>query len=243
MLMLVTACSTTDLMQQRIETQMAAPDRHEFDLRRDAARKPYEMFRFMQLETGMTALDVGAYAGYTSEMLSAAVGPRGKVYLHNTENVLHNYADGYYDRTVKERLANNRLPNTELHLAEYDDIGLTGSVDFAFIGNLLHDFYYRDGVPATMRFLTSIKNALKPGGVLGVMDHVGGKRMPNGRLHRMEPELARQLLQDAGYIVEAESSMFANEEDDHTMMVYNEAIYLQTDRFLIRARKPESTPL
>ena len=79
-------------MQARIEAQMAAPDRHEYDPPRDAARKPYETFRFLGLEAGMTALDVGAYAGYTSEMLAAAVGPTGKVFSHNTRRVLERYA-------------------------------------------------------------------------------------------------------------------------------------------------------
>ena len=222
-----------------IAEQQKAADRHEFDFRRDAARRPYEVFSFMGLEEGMTALDVGAYAGYTTEMLSAAVGPEGKVYLHNTEEVLKTYVDGYYDRTVAERLADNRLLNVELYLREYHDLGLTNQVDFAFLGNLLHDFHNRDGRENALRFLASIHQALKPGGVLGVMDHVGIDSQDNGALHRMTPALARDLLTSAGFVIEAESDMFANPDDDHMLMVYNDEIYLKTDRFLFRAIKPE----
>ena len=111
-------------MRARIEAQMRAPDRHHWDLRRDGPRKPYETFRFLGVREGMVVMDVGAYAGYTTEMLSAAVGPRGKVYSQNTEQVLLRYADGYYKRTMDERLANNRLPNVVLHIREYDDLGL-----------------------------------------------------------------------------------------------------------------------
>ena len=229
----------TDTMEERIAKQQKAPDRHEFDFRRDAARRPYDVFRFMGLEEGMTALDVGAYAGYTTEMLSAAVGPDGKVYLHNTEEVLKTYADGYYDRTVAERLADNRLPNVELHLREYDDLGLDGQVDFAFLGNLLHDFWYRDGEQNALAFLESIHAALKPGGVLGVMDHVGIDSEDNKALHRMTPQLARDLLTRSGFEIAEESDIFANPDDDHTLMVYNDAIYQKTDRFLIKAVKPE----
>lgn len=228
----------SDPMAIRIADQQQAPDRHEFDFRRDAARRPYEVFRFMGLEEGMVALDVGAYAGYTTEMLAAAVGRDGKVYSQNTEEVLKTYADGYYDRTMAERLANDRLPNVQLYLREYDDLGLDNEVDFAFLGNLLHDFYYRDGEENALAFLESIHKALKPGGILGVMDHVGIESEDNKALHRMTPQLARDLLTRSGFEIEAESDMFANPYDDHKLMVYNDEIYLKTDRFLFRARKP-----
>lgn len=225
-------------MAARIEAQMQVPDRHQFDAARDSGRKPFETFRFLGLREGMTALDVGAYAGYTTEMLSAAVGPTGKVYSHNRERVLTHFADGYYQRTMNERLANGRLPNVVLHLREYDALGLDGTVDFAFLGNLLHDFYHRDGRERALAFLASIHTSLKPGGVLGVTDHVGVPGANNKQLHRLDPRIARTLVVEAGFVVEAESDLYANPEDDHTLMVYNDAIYLHTDRFLFRARKP-----
>lgn len=226
-----------EAMAERIAAQMQVPDRHRFDAPRDAARRPFEAFRFLGLREGMTALDVGAYAGYTTEMLSAAVGPTGKVYSHNRERVLTHFADGYYGRTMEERLANDRLPNVVLHLREYDDLGLEGAVDVAFLGNLLHDFLRRDGREGAVAILASIHASLKPGGVLGVMDHVGVPGADNDRLHRIEPDVARTLVREAGFVVEAESDLYASPEDDHSLMVYNDAIYLRTDRFLFRARK------
>ena len=233
------AALADDAMRERVERQMAAPDRHAWDLRRDAPRKPLATFRFLGLESGMVALDVGAYAGYTTEMLAAAVGPTGRVYMQNTEEVIKEYAEGYYDRTIAERLANNRLPNVILHVREYDDLGLNDEVDVAFLGNILHDFYNRDGEEQALAFLGSIREALKPGGVLGVMDHVGDPERRNGPLHRMDPDIARSLLRRAGFTIEAESDLFANSEDDHTLMVYSDEIYLQTDRFLFRAISPD----
>ena len=233
----VPAAADLEAMAARIEAQMQAPDRHQFDAPRDAARKPFEAFRFLGLREGMTALDVGAYAGYTTEMLSAAVGPTGRVYSHNRERVLTHFADGYYGRTMEERLANDRLPNVVLHLREYEDLGLEGEVDVAFLGNLLHDFHRRDGREGAVAILANIHAALKPGGVLGVTDHVGAPGADNDRLHRIEPDVARSLVREAGFVIEAESDLYANPEDDHTLMVYNDAIYLRTDRFLFRARK------
>ncbi len=226
-------------MAARIKKQMSAPDRHAWDIRRDVPRKPVETFRFLGLRTGMVALDIGAYAGYTTEMLSAGVGPEGTVYMQNTQEVIEEYAQGYYDRTIAERLANNRLPNVILHVRAYDDLGLRDEVDVAFLGNLIHDFYYRDGEENALRFLASIRTALKAGGVLGVMDHVGDADQSNGELHRIDPEIARDLLKRAGFRIDAESDLFVNSQDDHSLMVYDDTIYLQTDRFLFRAVSPD----
>ena len=224
-------------MAARIEAQQQSPDRHHWDLRRDEHRKPFETFQFLGVREGMAVIDIGAYAGYTTEMLAAAVGPGGKVYSQNTEEVYREYADGYYERTIDERFADNRLPNAVVHLAEYDDLGFDEELDFAFLGNLIHDFYYRDGEENAVLFLGSIHDALKPGGILGVMDHVGVDGKNNARLHRINPAIARDLLDRAGFVIEAESALFANPEDDHSLMVYDDAIYLRTDKFLFRARK------
>ena len=229
-----------DPMAIRIEAQMQMPDRHKWDLRRDEPRKPYQTFHFLGLREGMVAMDIGAYAGYTTEMLAAAVGPAGRVYSQHREEVLSDYADGYYKRTMNERLANNRLPNVVLHISEYDSLGLEGQLDFAFLGNMLHDFYYRDGEETALAFLASMKAALKPGGVLGVMDHVGVAGNENKELHRIEPQIARTLLSRAGFVIDAESDLFSNPSDDHSLMVYDKSIYLHTDKFLFRAINPKN---
>ncbi len=226
-------------MEARIKQQMSSPDRHEWDLRRDIPRKPFETFDFLGLKKDMVTLDVGAYAGYTTEMLAAAVGPDGKVYMQNTQEVIEEYANGYYDRTISQRLANNRLPNVALHIAEYGELNLHDEIDMAFLGNLIHDFYNRDGEENTLKFLASIRKALKPGGILGVMDHAGDSDRSNGPLHRIDPSTARGLLTRAGFTIEAESRLFENPADDHSLMVYDETIYLRTDKFLFRAISPD----
>ena len=225
-----------EAMFERIRTQQRQPDRHEYDRPRDRARRPFEAFQFLGVEQGMTVLDVGAYAGYTTEMLAAAVGPEGHVYSQNTQQVLERYAEGYYQRTMTERLAGNRLPNVTLHVREYDDLGLRDEVDVAFLGNLLHDFYYRDGEQSAIAFLKEIRRALKADGVLGVTDHVGRDDQDNARLHRMEPELAVALLEAAGFEVSGRSDLYANPADEHDLMVYDERIYRQTDRFFLKAK-------
>ena len=46
----------TDPMEDRIAKQQQAADRHEFDFRRDAARRPYDVFRFIGLEESISVV-------------------------------------------------------------------------------------------------------------------------------------------------------------------------------------------
>src|SRR5438477_5807865 len=62
---------------------VAAGDRSEADRTTDKRRDPVELLAFTGVRTGMTVLDMGAGAGYSTELLARAVGPTGKVYGQN----------------------------------------------------------------------------------------------------------------------------------------------------------------
>lgn len=66
----------------RIRAHMATPGRSAEDRLRDRVRKPIEVMEFLGVEEGMTVLDVIAAGGSYTGVLSAAVGPSGKVYSH-----------------------------------------------------------------------------------------------------------------------------------------------------------------
>jgi predicted methyltransferase len=89
-----------------------------------------------------------------------------------------------------------------------------------------------------VEFVKTLYAALKPGGVLGVIDHVGIAGQNNAMLHRMLPQQARDVLTKAGFKIEAESNVLANPADDHTKGVFDPAIRGHTDQFVFRARKP-----
>src|SRR5690242_19316252 len=66
---------------------LAAPDRTDADKKTDQRRKPAEMLAFIGVKPGMTVLDMGADAGYSSELMARAVGPNGKVYAQQGPNL------------------------------------------------------------------------------------------------------------------------------------------------------------
>ena len=63
---------------------LAAPDRPAENKERDTERKPVESVQFFGVETGDTVVDMIAAGGWFTEVLSAAVGPTGKVYSYES---------------------------------------------------------------------------------------------------------------------------------------------------------------
>lgn len=218
----------------RMRTALAAPERSEEDKARDAARKPIETVQFVGIKSGMTVVDVFAVGGWFTEVLSAAVGPMGKVYAQNPQFFFQR--EGFIER---EKEQHERLGNVE---AIHGDLpaGIAGQADAAITALNLHDVYNRQGggEAAGVAMLKGIYDALKPGGVLGVIDHVGIAGQDNAAFHRMQPQQARDAIIKAGFTIEAESNILANPADDHTKGIRDPSIARHTDQFLFRARKP-----
>ena len=221
---------------ERVRVQMAAGDRDAAEKERDPLRKPDQVLEFLGVEEGMTAIDIIAAAGYYTEMLSAAVGDSGKVYSQNSAGILAR-RDGQYQKAMDMRLANDRLANVEMLVSEPAALGLEGQADFTLTALNLHDLWIRGGEAGATGLLKSIHSALKDGGTLGVIDHVGPDDESNKELHRMRQTLAEKLLRDAGFSIEASSDLLRNPEDDHTKNVFDKSLGRNTDRFIIKAVK------
>lgn len=80
--LLLAACAATPttLGLDQATAVVQAADRTAADRNNDVRRKPAELLAFMGVRPGITALDVVAGGGYTSELLARAIGPQGKVY-------------------------------------------------------------------------------------------------------------------------------------------------------------------
>jgi predicted methyltransferase len=83
---------------------------------------------------------------------------------------------------------------------------------------------------------------VKPGGVVVVQDHVaspgGDTAVVVDKLHRIDPAVVRRDFERAGFAFEAASDMLAHPNDDHTKLVFDDAVRGQTDQFVLRFRRP-----
>ena len=205
---------------------------------RDAGRKPAEVLAWLGIGPGMTVMDLVASGGWYTEVLSLTVGSEGLVYAQNPP-MIYNFRDGFYDKALSARLADGRLANVERLDRDIRDTGLQlGALDAAITALNFHDIVNNPGgAEAGAGFLATVKALLKPGGVLGLIDHVGDPDKNNTELHRLDVEAALPIIKAAGFEVTS-SDLLRNPDDDRTVMVFNPAIRGQTDRVLYKLVKP-----
>ncbi|NWG45955.1 MAG: class I SAM-dependent methyltransferase [Alphaproteobacteria bacterium] len=235
----VAAADGQGLTAEEIAARIAAaPGRPAEDAARDAGRKPAEVLAFLGLASGMTVVDVWAAGGWYTEVLAAAVGPDGKVYAQNIPALLQ-MRNGVNEQALAARLADGRLTNVARIDTDLDRSELApGSVDLAITALNFHDVYNARGAEAATAFLVSIHRVLKPGGVLGIIDHTGVPGADNEKLHRIDPALVPPVAEAAGFVVEARSEVLANPADDKSLLVFDPSVRGNTDRFVYRLRKP-----
>jgi predicted methyltransferase len=221
------------------DARVTSPARPIEDVARDAGRKPFAVLDFLGVEQGMTTLDVMAAGGYYTEVLARVVGPQGRVYAQNPAVMLR-FGGGRNDRALTDRLLGNRLANVRRLDREFDDLGLVAaSVDVAITALNFHDIY-NNSPEAAQGVLLAIKQVLKPGGVFGIIDHVGNpgadQAATNKTLHRIDPALVVSAAEQAGFTVER-SNLLSNPDDDHTQNPFAPGLRGNTDRFVLKLTK------
>ena len=214
------------------------PGRTGADRERDANRKPGEVLEFFGIEPGMDVLDMYSGGGYYTEIVSRIVGPDGSVHAHSNSA----YADFLVEET-EARYGGGRLDNVDILMAENNELELTaGTYDAILMVLTYHDIYFVapeqnwpkiDG-PALM---AELHKGLRPGGVLGVIDHYAAPGSPaetGQTLHRIDPQIVISEIEAAGFRLEGQSDLLRNPDDDHSQPMDAPGIRGRTDRFVLR---------
>jgi len=239
-MLFVSACLGQDLDTRALEAALSGPDREVSDFARDSARKPVQVLEFLGVQAGMTVLDLYAAGGYYTFILSKAVGNDGTVYAQNTERGLlfvedrQNISQG---DALNAKIERGDLRNVIQIVRPLREVGLAeNSVDLVIVALTLHD-YYNPNPARALKMLQQLRLLLKPGGVLGITDHVGVAGRDNRDLHRMEIQQAMELAQQADFEVEA-SDVLRVSTDDHSRSIFDPRLNRRTDRFLLKLTKP-----
>jgi predicted methyltransferase len=224
------------------DSAVGNPGRTDADRARDAGRKPAQVLEFMGITPGMDVLDMFSGGGYYTEILSNIVGPEGSVIAHSNQA----YAQ-FVGEEATNRYANGRLPNVKILMAENDALEMPDEAfDAVMMILAYHDIYYVDpdnGWPKIdgPALVAQLFEALRPGGMLAVVDHYATSGSPpesGTTLHRIDPQIVIDELQSAGFVLEAQSDLLRNKEDDHSLNMSAPEIRGKTDRFVMRFRKP-----
>ena len=215
--------------------------RSEANVKLDASRKPLEVLKFLGLRPGMRVADPFGGNLYWAEITSPIVGPKGRVSIWEPSQF---YDQKGYDKFTAFKATHL---NTWMRVSPFEAPDLpTAAYDFMLINLDYHDVYWESAKNKVVRmdpdaWLKTIYAAMKPGAVVGVIDHVanpGDPRVSVEKLHRIDPAVVRADFKRAGFKLEAESDMLRNPADDHSLLVFNPAIRGKTDRFLLKFRKP-----
>lgn len=235
----------TSLPTSLIADAIASPDRFTGDADEDAWRQPQAVLEFMGVTPGMNVLDYFAASGYYSELLSRSVGPAGSVIVYNNPT----YA-AFAGENLTKRFENNRIGNAKVITVPTDELKLeANSLDGVLFVMSYHDLYWTPkeakaslGDPA--RVTAGLFQAVKPGGVVVVVDHVAKPDSDTAQvvdaLHRIDPAAVRRDFAKAGFVFDGESKALEHLNDDHTKLVFDASVRHKTDQFIFRFSKPTS---
>lgn len=208
----------------------------------DAGRKPVEVLKFLGVRRGDRVVDIMAGNGYYSEIVGNAIGAQGRVVAVEPPVFLDAKGRAAWAALIQ------RVPNVSVVEMMPGDYAMRAdSIDFTLMHLVYHDTYwssdqYKFPRVDPAKFLRAVYASTRPGGIVGVVDHVGpagDTRATVDRLHRIDPATIKADFAAAGFRLEAESDLLRTPSDDLTRNAYSDpAIKGKTDRVVYRFRKP-----
>lgn len=231
---------------------------------RDDARHPYQTLEFFGITPDMTVVELWPGGGWYSEILAPYLKPHGVLYAAHFDPE----TEIEYFRRSRQRyeakLAADPQTYSQVRLSVFDpphklEIAPPGSADAVLTFRNVHNWYMRGGgedkLSAAFR---AMYVALKPGGILGVVDH----RLPPERPFSdqdasgyMRTDLVIDVVREVGFELVDGSEINANPADtaDHPKGVWtlppslrlgeeNADYYLtigESDRMTLKFVKPQ----
>jgi predicted methyltransferase len=207
----------------------------------DAARKPAELIDFAGLKSGDRVADFMSGNAYFTRIFSNVVGASGHVYAFVPAEQVANCSPSEIAGT-KEVGRDSSYANVTVLTDSVANFRVPTKLDVLWTAQNYHDLHDSFMGPADVGALNrKFFEALKPGGVFVVIDHVaeaGSGLRDTDTLHRIDPERIRKEVEAAGFVLEAQSSVLRNSEDDHRRIVFDPIVRGKTDQIVFKFRKP-----
>ncbi|HEV7608626.1 MAG TPA: hypothetical protein VGO61_14875 [Steroidobacteraceae bacterium] len=242
-----------------IEVVLAGAHRSAENRARDAYRHPLDTLLFFGITPGMTVVEVWPGAdGWYTEILAPLLAAHGKLYAAQVPAAPDNAFVTGNLKSFAEKLAARPEVYGKVEVTALgpgsDSIAPPGSADMVVTFRNVHNWMSLEFAPQAF---AAMFRALKPGGILGVVEHRGDPAKPqdpravSGYLNE---EYAIKLIEAAGFELVSRSEINANPRDtkDYEQGVWTlppsyrlgnreRAKYQaigESDRFTLKFRKP-----
>jgi predicted methyltransferase len=217
---LIASCAMTSTRQataQALDNILADEHRPEADRARDRFRHPKETLLFFGIRPEMSVLEVWPEPGWYTDVIAPLVREKGRYYAAVMEpDAGSSYITGRLEAFRNKLAAVPTLyGNAALVTFPSDgaDVVPPGSVDMVVTFRNIHNWMAKD--TAAQAFATMFK-ALKPGGVLGVVDHRGNPanpQDPRAKSGYVTEDYAIKLIEAQGFKLTGTSEVNANPKD------------------------------
>ena len=206
---------------ERLKAVIASETREAKNATRDIYRHPFETLMFLGIEPHMTVVEIWPGSGWYTEILAPYLAGSGQLYAASWDQDL---TSKYVQRTLKayrEKYFGKPEIYGEVILTELSrsktDIAPPGSADAVLTFRSVHNWMKR-GYEAVI--FEAMYRALKPGGVLGVVEHRGDPDVwqdPQALSGYVNEEYVIDLAEEAGFRLVESSEINANPKDtaDH----------------------------
>lgn len=218
--LLFSTLSSANNNLESIQLAVEHSSRSSENIQRDQYRHPVETLSFFELTPSSTVVEISPGGGWYTEILAPLLAAHGKLYAaHFPANSNSEYYKTNRAAFIKKLAANpiyNRVVLTEFSVSDAEEIAPAASADVVLTFRNLHNWYSQGRDAALVAAFKQFYTALKPGGVLGVVEHsLPAAQQDSDWLKSgyMPEELTIKLAKQAGFIFEASSDINANPKD------------------------------
>ncbi|MBM4213563.1 MAG: class I SAM-dependent methyltransferase [Gammaproteobacteria bacterium] len=222
-----------------IEKALASPIRTAEERARDnLERKPVQTLEFFGLQPNMTVVEIMPGAGWYTKVLGQVLADKGTLHVSiGASRLAPRLKEWGLDKVKVSDGKFVTKPSGQRGVFDAESIEIpVQNADLVLTFRNLHNM--TPGARALVN--KAVFDALKPGGVYGVVDHTRRHNEPTSpeNWRRIDPVVVIKEALDAGFIFEAFSDLHYRPDDELKYDSQRPSIAGYSDRFTLKFRKP-----